>query len=553
MRCLFLLLLPAALFAEMDSAPNQMLYLIHTGEIETALNQYVSYARDKGKHDFELLQQLSLILLDKGVKSRSPEIQLMTIFGAGIATNEKAFYLLEEGLNSSYPEIQAIALNFLAKSQNDLANPLINRLLSSPYPLLRLEAAYQLALKKNPLATSQIEALMYKVNEEAAPIFPKLFALSGDLQAIKILRKLLSHPDGSVRSETVLALAETGRDDLLPNIRKLSTHHDVAQQEACAYAFGLLKDSASIPLLKKFTRASSAAVRIAAVQALHCLGDTASDEVLIQLAKKGDIFAISALEEIPDTEDELAILCKNPNLQIRINAAWALLQKKDSRCLPALLEILIRDARDLAFVSIYSLGRSLSAIKAIPSAIQNFEETPLLHELSLSYREEILEDALELPEKDFLKLAACIFDARQNDLIPMLADLLVNLDTPGSIALLKKEQQKTGAPLIRNYCNLALFKMGEEGFYEETVREWIKEQKNVDLMRFRTFVPFDKREKESVFQLTPQESARLLIESFEAIAQTQKDEGIDLLLEALIYGNPQNRFVLAGLLLRATQ
>ena len=69
--------------------------------------------------------------------------------------------------------------------------------------------------------------------------------------------------------------------------------------------------------------------------------------------------------------------------------------------MPVLLEILIRDARDLGFVSLHSMGQSLSAMKAVPSATQNFEENPLLHELSLSYREEILEDALESQKKSF--------------------------------------------------------------------------------------------------------------------------------------------------------
>ena len=72
---LYILLLPAILLA--DSVPNRIMYRIHSGEVEEALKQYGSYAREKGKHDFELLQQLSLILLDKGLKSSSPEIQLV--------------------------------------------------------------------------------------------------------------------------------------------------------------------------------------------------------------------------------------------------------------------------------------------------------------------------------------------------------------------------------------------------------------------------------------------------------------------------------------------
>lgn len=549
---LLLFFLPFVLTASNLPQTNQMLYLLHAGEVEKALNSYREYYKEKGKHDFELLQNLSLILLDKGIKSGSAEIALMTLYGAGISMNEKAFYLLEEGLNSSIPEIQIVALNFLALSQNDLALALINRLIASPHPILRLEAAYQLALKKSPLATSQIEALMYKM-EELAPIFPKLFAVCGDHQAIKILRKLLTHPNSGVRCEAILSAADFERDDLTPIIRKLATHGDIAQTEVAAFALGELHDGSSLPLLQNLAQSTTPAIKLSALEALKNLGDQPAKASIQELAKTGDIFAIHLLGEIAGSEEILAKLAKSSSLQARINAACALLDLKDERCLAGIKEIVIRDPRDLAFINIYSLGKALTAIKAIPSSSQHFGETPLLHELSLHFREEILEKALELEEKVFLTLAEEIFKSRQPDLIPVLTQLLVTLNSQESVALLKKEQQKIGAPLIRNYCNLALFKLGEKGPYENNLKEWIKSQQALDLMRFRAFIPFDMREKETAFQLTPEESARLLIESFETIAASQEDKGIDLLLEAIIDGNPKNRYVLAGLLLRAMQ
>lgn len=548
---LFLLLMPVWLFSDVSS--NRIMYLIHTEELEKALEEYHTCRLEKGKHDFALLQQLSLTLLDKGIKNSSPEIQLMTIFGAGISSNEKAFYLLEEGLHSSNPQIQIAALNFLARTQNDYSNILINKLVAAPHPLIRLEAAYQLALKKAPQATAQIEALMYKMDDDIIPIFPKLFAASGDEKAMKMLRKLLTHPDGLVRCEAILALAESGRDDLLPSIRMLASHQDIDQQEACAYALGVLKDEASIPTLKRLAHSANSSVRLAACAALNQFDDTELNERVIELAKAGDLFAIYALADFQGTEEVLAKFTKSSNLQIRINAAYALLKKQDSRCFEGLKEILISDHRDLAFTKILTPGKSLSAIKIIPCSFHNAEEASILQELSLSFREEILEACLELDEATFLKLASVIFENRQNDLIPFLTDLLVNLESSGSIALLKKEQQKAGAPLIRNYCNLALYRMGEEGPYEKNLCAWIKEQQAIDLMKFRAFVPLDMRDKEASYVLTPEETARLMISSLECIAQAQESKGIELLLEALVEGNSKNRYVLAGLLLRATQ
>ena len=53
-----------------------------------------------------------------------------------------------------------------------------------------------------------------------------------------------------------------------------------------------------------------------------------------------------------------------------------------------------------------------------------------LSALSMHLREVLLKESLELPEKDFLRLAAHIFDSKQNDLIPLLVSLLQNLQLP---------------------------------------------------------------------------------------------------------------------------
>lgn len=545
---LFLLFLP--LFGETEF--SKLLFLTHSGNVESALNQYIDQYQKEQKHNFELLQQLSLILLDKGLKSGSPEEQMLTIYGAGISTNEKSYYLLEEGLNSPHPQIQAISLNFLARSQNDYADALINRLITSPHPLIRLEAAYQLALKKHALATPQIEALMCKMGDEAASIFPKLFATCGDAASTKVLRKLLTHPKSEVRCETILCLAEFLRDDLLMSIRKMAMHSDVAQQETCAVALGAMKDENSIPLLKRLAASHSISVKIAAIQALNEMNETDWNPDLFKLAKQGNLFAIYALKDIPSSEELLAFLARSENLQIRLNASLALLAKQNPKCIRGLLEILLKDSRDLAIVKVHSLGKGLSAFKAMPSATEN-PENALLQELTLGLREDFLDAAINLPEEHFLKIAAALFDHKQNELIPTVCHLLHQLGTPASIALLKKEQQKAGAPLIRNYCNLALFKLKEEGPYEKNLLQWVAKQQNSDMIRFRTFVPFDLRDDEQSFELTPEETARLLIDSFESIAITQEDQGINLLLDAMIHGNPKNRYVLAGLLLRITQ
>ena len=58
---------------------------------------------------------------------------------------------------------------------------------------------------------------------------------------------------------------------------------------------------------------------------------------------------------------------------------------------------------------------------------------------------------------------------------------------------------------------------------------------------------------DSPYDLTPEDNSRLLIETYQSLAEKQADRSIDLLLEAMKDGNPKNRYVLAGLLLRALQ
>lgn len=533
-----------------DFSSNRVLFLINQGGVDQAVDQYRAIQKEKGKHDFELLHQMCFSVLDSSMKSLTPEDQLMAVFGAGIAQSDQTFYLLEQGLKSPFAQIQVIALNFLAHSQNDGAYHLIEKQLGSPYGSIRLEAAYQLAKIKHPKATAQVEALMQKVPPSALFIFPKLLALIGDASALKILRKSMSHVDPEVRIAAILGATEFGRDDLLPQIRKLASQTDSKQQETAAYALGIFQDNHSKKILKRLSDSPHTPVKIAALNSLIMLGEKEKILELQQLALQGNLFAIQCLGEISHTEDTLFKIAKSPNLFLRLNGSLALLNRKDERCLPGIMEILLRDSRDLAFAEINTPGKSLKAWRAIPSASHQGEEAPLLLELSLAFREEILTKCIELPESDFLAVARYLFYKNQNDLVPLLINLLINLDTKEAVALLKELQQKAGAPLIRNYAALALVKLKEEGPYQEILKQSILDKQEIDMIKFRTLIPFDLREEGSHFEILPHESARLLIESVEVLSEIDPLEGVNLLLTLLKEGHPRNRPVIAGMLLQ---
>lgn len=540
-------------FGQLTADLKQVVFAIHTGDLESSLEHYQKHKKELGRHDLELVQQIGLILLDRGFRSNEPEVQLLTLFGAGVAHHERCLYILEEGLAHPNPQLQLVALNMLARYNNDRADEALNRALGNPHLLIRLEALVHLVDKKHPKAAGQIEALMCKVDEELLPIFPPLYASVGNAQATRALKKLLVHSNEKVRISAILSCAEYERDDLLPQIRKLASHHDLAQQEACAIALGLMKDETMIPRLEVMAQSSAPTLRLAALQSLYKLGKKESRLPVEQSAKENNLFAIRILGGMQESVETLAELVTSSNLQVRTNAAISLLERQDPRCLKAIAEILLHDSRDLVFVKSGSMSTGLNCWKAVPSASQNLKDRPTSYEISLELRENLLFKAVNLPPKYFLTLASALFESHQFDLIPALVDALQEIRTPDAIALLKKYQQKAGAPLIRNYCNLALFNLKEPGPYAENLKVWVTGKQSEDLINFRPYLPWGQRDHLADFELTPDETSRLLITTFESFAQTQDDKGIDLLLSALQHGNAKNRYALAGLLIRAAQ
>jgi HEAT repeat protein len=307
----------------------------------------------------------------------------------------------------------------------------------------------------------------------------------------------------------------------------------------------------AIKKLKKLSTHASSNVQLAAWQSLFLLGDTSFAEKIAQEALNENLFAIALLASKPGYEDLLLKLCKSSNLSVRFNAAYALLQRKDPRVLPFLPEFLVRDSRDLGFLPAISVGNSLRAWKVISSTLQHAENSHFdLHALTLALKEQLLAGAIELEESSFLHLAKAILVAKQNELIPMLAQLLENLQTPSAIALLKQGSELPGAPLIRTYCHLTLYRLNQEGPHKQAVLEFLQKSESHELIRFRNTLPLNVRLSESTYHLTPEESSTLLIRAYQTLSEKQNIESIDILLDAISHSTLHNRPVLAAILLR---
>jgi HEAT repeat protein len=548
-------LLSAPLFSgnELEEVKLHSLYLMQQAQVEESIEKYREFAELTGRQDFEVLQQMGLILLQKGIASEDPQIFMMTLLGAGLSGSASALEILERGIAHPDPQVQLLTLHFVAKFDDDRASEMFNRAMSSDFLGIRMEAAYYLAQRKHPHAVGQIEGLMYRLPPSFKAYFPPLFALLGTSDATHSLRRLIEDPDPQTRVESILNVARLGRDDFLPLLRKRLTHTHIAELEATAFAMGALKDSHSSVKLKKLTQSPTDTVRLAASLALFHLGDRTFVPIIENLARGFNLFAISALGAISETEETLAELCLSNDLQVRTNAAVALLQRRDPRCLRVLSEILISDARDLAFHPFQSVGRTFSAIKAIPSAEQRAKDPTLNLSYSLAMREHLLRESIHLPEEHFLKIARAILNRQQNDLVPTLIGLLESLETDAAIAVLKEGAEKVASPLIRDYCHLALFRLKQEGPHEDYIYHWVMNQKHAELIQLKSLLPWKYRMEQPDYTLTAEETSRLLVEAFMTIASRRDEKSISFLLEAIQLGNPQNRYALMGLLMKATE
>lgn len=553
----FLFLLTACSLSfgtEGGTDPRQISYLAKRGELASALSLYNEYQKERKEHDFELLSNLGHLLVQQGLESRDSQIQVGAIFGLTVAGIAPSYETLKSAIESTEMGSQMAAISFIAHMQDDRCDDLLVRAMSSPHFSVRLEAGHQLSIRKHPAACGQIESLMSRIPAPFHFLFPEFFAMIGSKEAIATLRQLLDHTEREVRIEAVLSAARHGRDDLLPIIRSHATHPSESEKEACAAALGILRDSKSVEMLTKLSSSPSPNIRLAASAALLELGETKGVEMILSLAKEENLYAISLLGKIQEGKEILLPLLTSKNSSVRVNAALALLTQKNREALPVVLEILLMDSRDWGFMPIYTPGRALMAWKVIPSVKGQQKEFSFdLQAVTLGLREFTLRLSLELPEDAFLLIARKLFDSRQNQLIPTLVSLLQNKKSEAAIKLLEEKAQKAGAPFIRAYCTLGLFRLGVSPLYRTALQEWLTLHLPTEPIAIRPVVPKSLRLEQVTYELTPIERSRLLIEALQAIATSHDQDSIAYLLHAMQIAHPKSRSSLAGLLLHAIQ
>ncbi len=554
LRFLFFLLLPSLLLAKTFSPEKRkVLYLMHQGKTEEAITAYEKIVSLEKKEDFSLLEQIALTLLEQGMLSTKEEVRLLSTLGAGFSEHERALSFLQKSLVSKSPELQLIALHFLAKTPCKESDFLLTEALHSDFLMTRLEAAFALSQRKHPKAFSYIENLMQRLPPFCKVWFPSLLALSESPDSILLLQSLLQDRNPFVCVEVIHNITLFGRDDFLPLLRKKITHDNVAEKEACAFALGVLQDSSSFPFLEKLAQKHAEEnVRLAANKALYKLGKEEAKVAIEKAAKAKHLFSISALKDISGTEDTLLSLVFSKNREVAMNAALVLLEKKDERALPFLLSF-FEEEEAFLLVPTTSLGKAHFAYKFFAKeSIKNEQELSFLESLSFHIKVDMIQKASLFPREDsFISLAKLLFTKEKNSFIPTAVRILKGLKTEKAVALLKEGSQKWGFPLLRNYCNLALFELEEEGPYKEEVQRWVQENKDIFIIEMRPYLPSIERGFLSKYTLSAKEKSELLMESIAVLASKKDEASIRVLLEMMKNPESKNRFALAGILLHS--
>lgn len=550
---IFLVLSP--LLALTPKEKGHIGYLLAKHEIDLAIKTYLKHIDNHEPHDLELLEEISYKIIEWGLREKEPEAQLLAVYGAAISKTPIEKRWLEKASKSRNPILQGAALQMASQLSDDQAEILLKNGLHSDYLVIRLETLFQLVARHSKHAMGYVESLKNLLPPPFHFLFPEFYALDGSSESITSLKQMTHDVHLGVRIGAILSAIKYHRDELLSQIRACLTHPNPLEQESSAAAIGYFKDLESTEKLKKLFNSNQKEVRLAAAKALIQLGFSEYKETIFELAKEKNPFAISLLREIEGGEEILRPLLQSENISTRFQATVSLLYKRDPSIVPTLLELLMTKVSEVGFFPLSSPGRTLSSFEVVFSYVpKNKEAEEGLKAFSLKMKEELLTRALELGPTPFLQIATTLFALKKTELIPILVRLLENLDTKEAIDLLKARSQEVGEPLIRGYASLALYRLNRYKELDPHVLKFVTDQISAEMIRFR---PIDlepaQRKEANRFTLTPQETAALLLESFEAISQRHEEEGLTLILKSMLEGHPNNRYALSGLLLKMIQ
>lgn len=521
-------------------------FLLQQGQVDSVLQ--LTQNPHQTPLSTTVLRSLALSLLKQGMQTRDPETQLLTLFGAAVSCNEQACEILEIGLKSPFLPMQLLAVQGVARLQLDRSEDVLVKAMGSPFFMVRLEALEQLANLHNPIVLSLAEALFCKAPLPLLLSYPSILAKVGTKPAIMKLRRFLTDPSLELRVAALLHMHSLAREDLLPYIRSKLLSASLPEQEAAAFLVGSLGDNHLLAPLQTLASSKDLFVRLSAADALLHLGEEKAFRIIQREVEKKNCYAISLLGKWQDPLSHLPTLLQDQQAHVRINALLAALHMGVSLPIPLCKEVLLQDPKQTLMTSQHSPGTCLVSLASTPTYTIPSSLLPAALESDLAIKEKILTHLHRQDPPAFFSLADAVVKARREELLPTLMALLQEDGSPDAVEWLTRYTDTLGAPFIRNTCLLTLYRIQKKKEWGVMLREWAKEKNQTFFLQLE-----QKGSHKDRYLLSPEQTSGLLIQIFETFAAERDPEGIQMLLEGIALGHPKNRYVLAGLLLRATE
>lgn len=533
----------ASLYGVSSDYPSQIAYFLQQHQFPSAIWSYQKKSYLDKRHDLALLEKIAIAILEEGMDSLDLSKKLIAYYSMIASSYTPTLSRLDAAIRARHPGLQIAAIQLLKQHADDRSEEILKRGLTSPFLIIQLTTAYVLAQKKFPKAYALIESLFFKVPPDMHIYFPEFFATLNTHEAKRRVIQLINHREEKIRIAAVISSMQHNIEESLPYIQSMLTHANRLEQEACLFALSHMKDTSSLSRMKKLTESACDEVVLSSSFALYTLGYHEYHQSITALAERGNLFAIALLGSIPEASERLYKLLKNSNFTVRMNAAIALLKLRDSRCVPGLMEIFELTHEGMDLLQITSQGGCMHYIKTLAKgkAPQGKESQNSAHIL-----EDLLLQSSELAQADFLILSKFLLSSKDSVLIPLVVQLLENLQTPESIELLEWGASALGNPLLRGYSQIALFKLGKSAL-TPTFHQFLQKALQISLVNYQEI---RNTKNVGMFTLQPEEKLRLVLTSLQVIASESCEESIDTLLQCMGNSHELNRYVLAGLLLQ---
>lgn len=519
------------------------------------LKKYKEYQKELGSHDYPLLREIALMIIEDGISKGTEDDALLSLVALEITGENSLSHLFGKLVKSKHFPVQAKTLSLLQKIHDDHADILIKSYLTSNFITLRLEALSILVQKHHSFALGQVEALMNMVHKHYHPIFVDFFAMSRTSYAITSLKQMMSNIDLNLSLATIIAAKKFRIEELIPNLRSSLTNTSPIIQEGAASALGSFKDSYSKERLELLMHSTHPEVSLAAHFALYELGETNKKDAICKLAKTGNAFAISLLPKIENSKKLLREIYFNDNTSLRINSALSLLELQDPVCLPVINDLITLDPNIYCLQPAYSPGKAFSTLKLIPFSSIDKKVQEHAKSSTLQIQQSLLAKCIDLPRDKCMKVIENIFSKKYNLLIPTAIGILENFNDKEAITFLKEKSITPGAPFIRTSCHLSLWKRYHEKMHQDAIFSWLKEFGKHQMIGFAEKKSDKKAKNLSIteYDLTLEEKSHLLIGAYLSAGYMRNSAGLDCIIDAMIEGHKKNQIPLAGVLLKTIQ